>query len=241
MWTAAVGECVNAAGVCVIGPNSGRCTENTVRWMTSPALTTEGFCAEVNVGAIHDVFLLKHIFPTRLLFVRLFLAGRGTCVLSECACADGWTGESCGCPVSTATCQSANGLLCSGRGRCTCGKCVCDDPQYSGEVCQRCPACQSTCQAHWYGCSSHPHGTMGLFGGTWWYQELCNPLSLFFRKCVDCHLSHGLAPKEAGLCNSTCVPLVGYVDGSSGREAITFTQRLWKGISHHISFGDVNI
>uniref|UniRef100_H3DQE2 Integrin beta n=1 Tax=Tetraodon nigroviridis TaxID=99883 RepID=H3DQE2_TETNG len=79
----------------------------------------------------------------------LLCGGRGTCVLSECACADGWTGESCGCPVSTATCQSANGLLCSGRGRCTCGKCVCDDPQYSGEVCQRCPACQSTCQAHW--------------------------------------------------------------------------------------------
>lgn len=54
------------------------------------------------------------------------------------------------------------------------------------------------------------------------------PPSLFFRKCVDCHLSHGLAPKEAGLCNSTCVPLVGYVDGTSGSETISrsFTQMM---------------
>ncbi|TWW65133.1 Integrin beta-8 [Takifugu flavidus] len=113
----------------------------------------------------------------------LSCGGRGACVSSECVCADGWTGESCSCPISTATCQSASGSLCSGRGRCVCGKCACDDPQYSGDFCETCPACQSPCQSHW--------------------------------KCVDCHFSHGLAPKEAGHCNSTCIPLVGYVDDTS--------------------------
>uniref|UniRef100_A0A4W6EYK6 Integrin beta n=1 Tax=Lates calcarifer TaxID=8187 RepID=A0A4W6EYK6_LATCA len=80
----------------------------------------------------------------------LMCGGRGVCVLGECVCEDGWTGDSCTCHVSTATCQSASGLVCSGRGRCECGKCVCDDPRYSGDFCERCPACQSTCQSYWY-------------------------------------------------------------------------------------------
>ncbi|KAF3707545.1 Integrin beta-8 Precursor [Channa argus] len=79
----------------------------------------------------------------------LLCGGQGVCVSGECVCEEGWTGDSCGCLVSTATCQSTNGLLCSGRGRCVCGKCVCDDPQYSGDFCERCPACQSTCQSYW--------------------------------------------------------------------------------------------
>ncbi|KAF7661727.1 hypothetical protein LDENG_00253130 [Lucifuga dentata] len=79
----------------------------------------------------------------------LLCGGRGMCVSGECVCEDEWTGESCGCPASTATCQSANGLLCSGRGRCECGKCVCDDPRYSGNFCERCPVCQTTCQTYW--------------------------------------------------------------------------------------------
>ncbi|KAM8840692.1 integrin beta-8 isoform 2-T2 [Spinachia spinachia] len=115
----------------------------------------------------------------------LSCGGRGACVSGECVCEDDWTGDSCGCPVSTATCQSANGLLCSGRGRCACGRCVCDDPRRSGDFCERCPACQNGCQSHW--------------------------------KCVDCHFSHGLAQIEAAHCNSTCAPLVGYVDVVSGQ------------------------
>lgn len=55
-WTAAVGECVSAGGVCVIGPNSGQCMGNTVRSMTSPALTMGGFCVEVRVSASKRVF-----------------------------------------------------------------------------------------------------------------------------------------------------------------------------------------
>uniref|UniRef100_A0A4W6EXQ7 Integrin beta n=1 Tax=Lates calcarifer TaxID=8187 RepID=A0A4W6EXQ7_LATCA len=117
----------------------------------------------------------------------LMCGGRGVCVLGECVCEDGWTGDSCTCHVSTATCQSASGLVCSGRGRCECGKCVCDDPRYSGDFCERCPACQSTCQSYWY------------------------------LSCVDCHLSHGLTQKEAGHCNNTCAPLVGYMDDVSGK------------------------
>ncbi|KAM9838271.1 integrin beta-8 [Aulostomus maculatus] len=79
----------------------------------------------------------------------LLCGGRGVCVSGECVCEDSWTGDSCGCPISTATCQSSDGSLCSGRGRCVCGKCVCNGPQYSGDVCERCPACQSTCQSYW--------------------------------------------------------------------------------------------
>nr|XP_029502082.1 integrin beta-8-like isoform X2 [Oncorhynchus nerka] len=106
--------------------------------------------------------------------------GRGMCVSGDCVCEEGWTGESCRCPVSTAICLSDNGLLCSGRGRCVCGRCVCDNHQYSGAFCERCPTCHSSCQSHW--------------------------------RCIDCHLSHGLSQREAGECNHTCIPLVGYVN-----------------------------
>ncbi|XP_077405482.1 integrin beta-8 [Vanacampus margaritifer] len=75
--------------------------------------------------------------------------GRGMCVLGECVCEDNWTGDSCSCPVSTATCQSPDGSLCSGRGTCVCGQCVCDNHRYSGDLCERCPACQSSCQSNW--------------------------------------------------------------------------------------------
>lgn len=150
----------------MIGPTSGQCMGNTARSTTSPALTMGGFCVEVRVEHHHHFFAEKRVLshlPQRRFFVGLlFFAGRGACVSSQCVCADGWTGESCSCPISTATCQSANGLLCSGRGRCTCGRCACDDPQYSGDFCEKCPACQSTCQSHWYGFSSQPQSMMGL-------------------------------------------------------------------------------
>lgn len=81
--------------------------------------------------------------------VRLSSSGRGVCVLGECVCEDGWTGDSCGCPVSTDACRAADGSLCSGRGGCVCGKCVCDDARHSGDFCERCPACQISCQSNW--------------------------------------------------------------------------------------------
>ncbi|XP_068189916.1 integrin beta-8 [Antennarius striatus] len=121
--------------------------------------------------------------------------GRGVCLLGECVCEDSWTGDSCGCPISKDTCQSADGLLCSGRGRCVCGKCVCDDPVRSGDFCERCPACQSTCQSYW--------------------------------KCVDCHLSHGLAQKEAGYCNNTCSSLVSFTANLSGHTGDQWIQCLY--------------
>ncbi len=44
----------------------------------------------------------------------------------------------------------------------------------------------------------------------------CLSLCLSLRKCVDCHLSYGFTQNEAGHCNSTCAPLVGYMDDVSG-------------------------
>ncbi|KAM9776379.1 integrin beta-8 isoform X1 [Syngnathus typhle] len=79
----------------------------------------------------------------------LLCGGQGVCVLGECVCEDNWTGDSCSCPVSTTTCQSPDGSLCSGRGTCVCGQCVCDNHKYAGDLCERCPACQSSCQSHW--------------------------------------------------------------------------------------------
>uniref|UniRef100_A0A3B3DXK9 Integrin beta n=1 Tax=Oryzias melastigma TaxID=30732 RepID=A0A3B3DXK9_ORYME len=68
---------------------------------------------------------------------------RGVCVLGQCVCEDGWTGEDCGCPLSTTTCYS-NGLLCNGQGKCVCGKCVCDKHQRHGDLCEKCPTCPNT-------------------------------------------------------------------------------------------------
>ncbi|XP_077446305.1 integrin beta-8 [Stigmatopora argus] len=79
----------------------------------------------------------------------LLCGGRGLCVLGDCVCDEQWTGESCACPVSTATCRSPDGLLCGGRGVCECGRCACDDHRYSGDFCERCPACQSSCASNW--------------------------------------------------------------------------------------------
>lgn len=42
-------------------------------------------------------------------------------------------------------------------------------------------------------------------------------VTLSFRTCVHCHLAHGLTQKQAGHCNSTCTPLVGYMDDVSGK------------------------
>uniref|UniRef100_A0A3B3C8U9 Integrin beta n=1 Tax=Oryzias melastigma TaxID=30732 RepID=A0A3B3C8U9_ORYME len=77
----------------------------------------------------------------------LICAGRGVCVLGQCVCEDGWTGEDCGCPLSTTTCYS-NGLLCNGQGKCVCGKCVCDEHQRHGDFCEKCPTCPSTWQSY---------------------------------------------------------------------------------------------
>ncbi|KAM9383686.1 integrin beta-8 [Pholidichthys leucotaenia] len=104
-------------------------------------------CEQSKLGTVYGKYCEMDDFSCP--YERGLLCGRrGVCVSGECVCADGWTGEGCGCPVSTETCQGPDGLLCSGKGRCVCGKCLCDDPQYSGEFCERCPACQSTCQSY---------------------------------------------------------------------------------------------
>lgn len=84
------------------------------------------------------------------LIVCFCLPGKGECVCGQCMCDDGWGGNNCGCSASTARCLSADGSICSGRGRCECGRCLCDDLQVHGDLCEKCPACQSSCQSNWY-------------------------------------------------------------------------------------------
>ncbi|XP_076006195.1 integrin beta-8 [Genypterus blacodes] len=105
-------------------------------------------CEQSRLGTVYGKYCEMDDFSC-LYQGGLLCGGRGVCVSGECVCEDKWTGESCGCPVATATCQAASGLICSGRGRCVCGECVCDDPRYSGSFCERCPVCQSTCQTYW--------------------------------------------------------------------------------------------
>ncbi|XP_048411426.1 integrin beta-4 isoform X2 [Stegostoma tigrinum] len=60
-------------------------------------------------------------------FAGFMCNNRGECIEEKCICSEGWTGDSCECPVSNATCIDANGGLCSGKGVCDCGRCRCED------------------------------------------------------------------------------------------------------------------
>ncbi|XP_060700363.1 integrin beta-4 isoform X2 [Hemiscyllium ocellatum] len=51
----------------------------------------------------------------------------GECFEEKCICREGWTGDSCECPISNATCIDINGGLCNGNGVCDCGRCQCYD------------------------------------------------------------------------------------------------------------------
>uniref|UniRef100_A0A3B4B3G6 Integrin beta n=1 Tax=Periophthalmus magnuspinnatus TaxID=409849 RepID=A0A3B4B3G6_9GOBI len=102
-------------------------------------------CDQNRLGTIYGKYCEKDDFSCPY-FRGLMCGGHGDCVLGECVCKNEWTGESCECPASSTSCQSADGLLCSGHGECVCGRCVCSDSRRSGSFCERCPACQSTCQ-----------------------------------------------------------------------------------------------
>ena len=54
------------------------------------------------------------------------------------SCFEGWTGEDCSCPTSTAGCRHewAGAELCSGRGSCECNQCQCEAGS-SGRFCQQ--------------------------------------------------------------------------------------------------------
>ncbi|XP_016110286.1 integrin beta-6-like [Sinocyclocheilus grahami] len=95
--------------------------------------------------------------------------GHGQCVSGECVCLPGWTGETCDCPVSTESCVSDDGLICSGWGKCVCGKCVCDDSRRSGALCEKCPICDSSCQSHWSCVNCHLSNGLGSDA-----YQLCN-------------------------------------------------------------------
>ncbi|XP_045924379.1 integrin beta-4 isoform X1 [Micropterus dolomieu] len=50
---------------------------------------------------------------------------RGSCVMGQCACTQGWEGNACECPKSNLTCLDSKGGVCNGRGKCVCGRCEC--------------------------------------------------------------------------------------------------------------------
>ncbi|OCT63520.1 integrin beta-6 isoform X1 [Xenopus laevis] len=74
-------------------------------------------------------------------------AGHGDCECGDCVCHSGWSGSYCNCTTDTQSCISESGTLCSGRGECVCGKCVCNNPEVSGDVCERCPTCGDPCSS----------------------------------------------------------------------------------------------
>uniref|UniRef100_A0A669C9H0 Integrin beta n=1 Tax=Oreochromis niloticus TaxID=8128 RepID=A0A669C9H0_ORENI len=71
--------------------------------------------------------------------------GHGVCDCGECICEKGWKGQYCNCSTSMEACTSEDGSLCSGRGKCVCGHCVCTVPGASGDKCEKCPTCGSSC------------------------------------------------------------------------------------------------
>ncbi|KAG8432378.1 hypothetical protein GDO86_016858 [Hymenochirus boettgeri] len=77
----------------------------------------------------------------------LICGGHGECECGDCACHSGWNGEYCNCTTDTQTCISDNGVHCSGRGECICGKCVCNNPEVSGDLCEKCPTCGDPCNS----------------------------------------------------------------------------------------------
>uniref|UniRef100_A0AAV2K6D0 Integrin beta n=1 Tax=Knipowitschia caucasica TaxID=637954 RepID=A0AAV2K6D0_KNICA len=94
----------------------------------------------------------------------LVCSGRGVCECGRCVCDQSRLGTVYGkycekddfsCPYfrglmcgGNGVCILADGSLCSGLGECVCGRCVCRDSRRSGRFCERCPACQSTCQSN---------------------------------------------------------------------------------------------
>ncbi|XP_028819644.1 integrin beta-8-like isoform X2 [Denticeps clupeoides] len=130
-------------------------------------------CHHGNLGAVYGKFCELDDFSCPYQD-GLLCGGRGQCVLGECRCQTGWTGESCGCPISAETCRSNDGILCSGHGRCVCGSCVCDEPQRSGRLCDKCPTCYSSCQTHWMCVNCHL--SYGLGQGSSKCNRTCSPL-----------------------------------------------------------------
>lgn len=67
----------------------------------------------------------------------LLSADRGRCSMGQCVCEPGWTGPSCDCPLSNATCIDSNGGICNGRGHCECGRCHCNQQSlYTDTTCE---------------------------------------------------------------------------------------------------------
>ncbi|XP_068439420.1 integrin beta-4 isoform X2 [Clinocottus analis] len=60
---------------------------------------------------------------------------RGSCIMGQCACTQGWTGNACECPESNQTCLDSKGGVCNGRGKCVCGRCECFSKDITTATC----------------------------------------------------------------------------------------------------------
>ncbi|XP_056153953.1 LOW QUALITY PROTEIN: integrin beta-8 [Lampris incognitus] len=152
-------------------------------------------------------------------------SGRGVCECGVCACEQSRLGMVYGkyCEMDDFSCPYEEGLLCGGRGVCVSGECVCDEG-WTGESCG-CRIATAACRsANDELCSGHGSCVCGTcvchdpkYSGTLCERcPTCRSTCQSHWKCVDCHLSHGLMHPEAGHCNHTCAPLVGYVDDVTG-------------------------
>ncbi|KAK1172941.1 integrin beta-8-like [Acipenser oxyrinchus oxyrinchus] len=105
-------------------------------------------CDQSSLGRIYGKYCERDGFSCPY-HQGLLCGGHGQCISGKCECSSGWEGENCNCSVSTETCLTPDSQICSGRGKCVCGKCQCEDPRSSGQLCELCPTCESSCETNW--------------------------------------------------------------------------------------------
>lgn len=160
-------------------------------------------------------------------------SGRGVCDCGRCVCHRTNLGTVYGkhCEMDDFSCPYDQGLLCGARGVCVLGECVCAEG-WAGDSCG-CSVSTATCvSASGLTCSGRGACVCGrcvcddarLSGSFCERCPTCHSTCQSYWRCVDCHLSHGLTQEEAGQCNHTCAPLVGYVDEVSGLEGGAWRQ-----------------
>ncbi|MBN3298006.1 integrin beta-8 [Amia ocellicauda] len=146
-------------------------------------------------------------------------SGRGICLCGRCVCDRISVGTVHGqyCEIDDFSCPYHRGLLCGGRGQCVLGECRCASG-WGGESCacstsiEPCLAsdsqvCGGRGKCVCGRCQCDDPRRSGQFCETC---PMCNSPCEMNWKCVQCHLSNEFS--EATQCNTTCSPLVHYVD-----------------------------
>ncbi|KAM9824147.1 integrin beta-8 [Neosynchiropus ocellatus] len=171
-------------------------------------------------------------------------SGRGTCLCGRCACEQSRLGLVHGkyCQIDDFSCPYHDGLLCGGRGVCVLGECKCEE-QWGGESCS-CPTSTDTCQSpDGSMCSGRGRCVCGkclcddpkFLGNFCERCPLCQNSCQAYWKCVDCHLSQGLALADPRKCNSSCASSVDFVDDVSGQTTSAATSHSGEILCKYIS------